>query len=70
MKIWSSGGDAAVLGDIAEHPGTLYESAEIDGAGMWAKFKHITIPLITPIIFMMSLRRQSVLSKSSKKPML
>ena len=30
---------------------TLYESAEIDGAGVWAKFKNITIPLITPIIF-------------------
>ena len=58
------------LATLQNIPGTLYESAEIDGAGMWAKFKHITIPLITPIIFMMSLRRQSVLSKSSKKPML
>jgi len=28
-----------------------YESAEIDGAGFWAKFKNITLPLLSPIIF-------------------
>ncbi len=29
----------------------LYESATIDGAGFWAGFRHITIPLISPTIF-------------------
>ncbi len=29
----------------------LYESATIDGAGFWASFRHITIPMISPTIF-------------------
>lgn len=31
-------------------PGQLYESAMIDGAGWWSRFRNITIPLMTPII--------------------
>jgi multiple sugar transport system permease protein len=31
-------------------PIELYESAEIDGAGPWTKFRHITLPLMTPVI--------------------
>lgn len=30
---------------------TYYEAAAIDGAGAWAKFRHVTLPLITPAIF-------------------
>ncbi len=29
---------------------TLYEAAEIDGAGAWAKFRRITLPLILPLL--------------------
>jgi ABC-type sugar transport system permease subunit len=29
----------------------LYESATIDGAGFWASFRHITLPMISPTIF-------------------
>ncbi len=32
-------------------PQELYESAKIDGAGFWAQFRHITIPMISPTIF-------------------
>ncbi len=32
-------------------PEELYESARIDGAGFWASFRHITIPMISPTIF-------------------
>jgi multiple sugar transport system permease protein len=31
-------------------PIELYESASIDGAGAWSKFRNITLPLMTPII--------------------
>jgi multiple sugar transport system permease protein len=31
-------------------PTELYESAEIDGAGAWRKFRSITLPLMTPVI--------------------
>jgi multiple sugar transport system permease protein len=29
---------------------SLYEAAAIDGAGEWQKFRHVTLPLLTPII--------------------
>ncbi|MBU5443312.1 carbohydrate ABC transporter permease [Paenibacillus sp. MSJ-34] len=29
-------------------PGSLHEAAEIDGAGGWQRFRHITIPCISP----------------------
>jgi multiple sugar transport system permease protein len=31
-------------------PAHLYEAAEIDGAGMWSKFRHVTLPMMSPII--------------------
>ncbi len=30
---------------------SLYESAAIDGAGRWQTFRHITLPALTPVIF-------------------
>lgn len=32
-------------------PGELYESASIDGAGYWSKFKNITLPCLSPTLF-------------------
>ena len=32
-------------------PVDLYESAEVDGANTWHKFKSITVPMISPILF-------------------
>jgi multiple sugar transport system permease protein len=29
-------------------PAQLYEAAELDGAGAWARFRHITLPLLAP----------------------
>lgn len=31
-------------------PQELYEASEIDGAGRWAKFRHVTLPMISPTI--------------------
>lgn len=33
----------------------LYESAEIDGAGYWAKLFHITLPMISPVLFFVAI---------------
>ena len=30
---------------------TYYEAASMDGAGVWARFFHVTLPLLTPTIF-------------------
>jgi multiple sugar transport system permease protein len=32
-------------------PTELYEAARVDGANKWHTFRHITLPMITPIIF-------------------
>lgn len=32
-------------------PSEYYEAASIDGAGAWSKFRHITIPLLSPTTF-------------------
>jgi multiple sugar transport system permease protein len=32
-------------------PTTLYEAAKIDGAGAWAQFRYVTLPMLSPIIF-------------------
>ena len=38
----------AAIGDI---PQQLYEAAEIDGAGRFRQFWHVTLPMLTPVIF-------------------
>jgi multiple sugar transport system permease protein len=38
------------LAGLQTIPGELYEAAEIDGANPWLRFRHITIPLLRPII--------------------
>lgn len=37
------------LAGLQNIPNSLYESAEIDGAGSWQKFTKITLPLLKPI---------------------
>lgn len=52
MNVWGSGGSMLLyLGALQGIPTHLYEAAELDGAGMVRKFLHITIPMITPVIF-------------------
>src|SRR5207244_3698020 len=38
------------LAALQDVPETYYEAAVIDGAGPWAKFRHVTLPLISPVI--------------------
>jgi len=42
----------AGLGSISND---LYEAAEIDGAGQWSMFRHITLPLLSPVTFYLAL---------------
>ena len=32
-------------------PQTLYEAADIDGARTWYRFRYITLPMLSPVIF-------------------
>ncbi len=52
MAIWGFGGAMIIfLAGLQNIPQSFYEAAEIDGAGTFAKFLHITIPLLSPTIF-------------------
>lgn len=39
-----------LLGGLQSIDSTYYEAADIDGAGGFAKFRHITIPLVKPVL--------------------
>ena len=52
MSLWGVGGSMVVfLAGLQGIPEHLYEAAELDGAGEWSKFLHVTIPMISPVIF-------------------
>ncbi len=52
MAAWGFGGAMIIfLAGLQNIPQSFYEAAEIDGAGTFAKFLHITIPLLSPTIF-------------------
>ena len=52
VSIWTIG--SAVIVNIAGLNGVpteLYDAAKIDGAGAWAQMRHITLPMVSPVIF-------------------
>ncbi|MCC6891617.1 MAG: sugar ABC transporter permease [Anaerolineae bacterium] len=52
LSLWSAGGAMIIfLAGLQGIPDIYYEAAEIDGAGRWAKFRNVTLPLMSPIIF-------------------
>lgn len=51
MSLWGVGGAMVIfLAGLADIPQSLYEVADIDGAGRWAKLRHVTLPMLTPTI--------------------
>lgn len=38
------------LGGLQSIPGSLYEAARLDGANAWQRFRHITWPLLLPVM--------------------
>ncbi|MFW6163478.1 MAG: carbohydrate ABC transporter permease, partial [Planctomycetota bacterium] len=52
MGLWGAGAGMIIwLAGLKGIPQHLYEAAEIDGAGWWHKFRHVTLPMLTPYIF-------------------
>jgi multiple sugar transport system permease protein len=50
--IWGVGGSIVIyLAALQDVPRSLYEAAEIDGAGWFSKVRHITLPMISPVIY-------------------
>lgn len=49
--LWGVGGGMIIyLAGLQNIPEHLYEAAKIDGAGAWSRFRHVTLPLLTPSI--------------------
>ncbi len=50
--LWASTGMASLiyLAALKTVPDELYEAAEIDGAGLWQKIRHVTLPMLYPLI--------------------
>jgi multiple sugar transport system permease protein len=57
FNIWVFAGYNTVvfLAGLGAIPPELYEAAEVDGAGRWARFRSITLPLLSPTTFFLSM---------------
>lgn len=52
LMVWSCGTMMLIyLAALNSIPREFYEAAQVDGAGPWQRFRHITLPLISPAIF-------------------
>lgn len=53
VTVWKTSGFQMMIyvAGLQGIPSYLYEAARIDGATRWQQFRHITLPLLTPITF-------------------
>jgi multiple sugar transport system permease protein len=52
MSLWAVGGSMVIyLAGLQGIPAHLYEAAALDGAGALRKFWHVTVPMMSPVIF-------------------
>lgn len=52
LNVWAFGATMIIfLAALRNVPREYYESAAIDGAGRWQRFRSVTLPLITPALF-------------------
>lgn len=54
ITLWSSVGGGRMiifLAGLQGVPKELHEAADMDGANAWHKFRHVTVPLMTPVVF-------------------
>ena len=55
MSWWGIGGSMLILlAALQDVPQSLYDAAAIDGANAWQNIRHITLPLLTPALFFLS----------------
>ena len=52
MSVWGIGNSMVIyLSGLQNVPQELYEAAEIDGANWWRRIWHVTLPMISPVIY-------------------
>jgi len=53
ISLWGVGPEMIIfLAALQNTPQEMLEAAKIDGAGAWARFVHITIPMVSPVILL------------------
>jgi len=57
FAVWKNFGYNMIilLAGLQSIPGQLYEAARIDGASMWQQFRHVTLPMLAPIVTMVNI---------------
>jgi multiple sugar transport system permease protein len=51
MSVWGCGGGMVLyLAALQDVPRELLEAADLDGAGPWHRFRHVTLPMISPVL--------------------
>ncbi|MCR2783479.1 MULTISPECIES: sugar ABC transporter permease [unclassified Microbacterium] len=52
LAVWQFGGTMVIfLAGLKQVPKELYEAAEMDGANAWRRFRAVTVPMLSPVIF-------------------
>jgi multiple sugar transport system substrate-binding protein len=52
MSVWSVGHTVVVLlAAMQDVPPAMYEAADIDGANLWQRVRHVTLPLVSPVLY-------------------
>jgi multiple sugar transport system permease protein len=52
LNVWTFGGIMVIfLAGLRQIPASLYEAAQLDGAGRWRTFQSVTLPMLSPVIF-------------------
>ena len=52
LGVWGVGNMMLIfLAGLQGVPTELYEAVKIDGGGAWARFRHVTLPMISPVLF-------------------
>lgn len=57
LAVWKNFGYNTILfaAGLAAIPASLYEAAELDGASVWQRFRHVTLPMLAPTFFFVAL---------------
>lgn len=51
LNVWTFGSPMVIfLAALRQVPQYLYEAAAVDGIGRWGSFRHITLPMLSPIV--------------------
>jgi multiple sugar transport system permease protein len=52
MGLWGIGNMMLIfLAGLQSVPSELYDAARVDGAGPWSRFRFVTLPMISPVLF-------------------